>query len=797
MIEKRANEILGQMTLEEKIDYIGGDREFYIRPIERLGLPEIKMADGPIGVRNYGKATAYPASIALASTWNVDLAERFGRAIGRDSRARGVHILLAPGVNITRSPLCGRNFEYCGEDPFLAGRIATATIRGVQGEEVLATVKHLAVNNQEYERHHVSSEVDERTLREIYLPAFEAAVQDGEVACVMNAYNLLNGEHCTENNWLNNVWLKSECGFDGILMSDWVSCYDAIGCANGGLDLEMPDARYMNRENLLPAIERGLVNEATIDDKVLRILRTIIGAGFLDRPQLDESIPMDDPVSAQVALEIARQGIVLLKNQNETLPLNEKTLKKIAVIGPNAGPGVPVGGGSSHVGAFHTVSMLEGIQHRAGDAIEVVYESGNVVPNVGAMAKACAFEHEVDGSTAPGLMTEYFANMELSGEPARRDVTETLSFNWNHKAPEGLPREKFSVRWTGRIRPTESGNHWFVARADDGVRVWLDGELILDDWSDHAPRVCETFRTLEANRAYDIRIEFYQNAGGANMEFGWIPVVGERDSAAVAAAREADAVIVCAGFDWSSEGEGSDREFILPGKQDELIEHIVAANPNTIVVLNSGGAVDMTRWVDRVPAVLQAWYPGQEGGTALAQILFGDQSPSGKLPQSFERELKDNPSAPYYHSEDGRTTHYREGIFIGYRGYEANNVAPLFCFGHGLSYTSFEYSGLEIDGKRVTFTITNTGSRPGAEIAQLYVADREASVKRPPKELKGFARVELQPGESREVSIDLNDRAFAFYDVDAKDWIVEPGDFEILVGSSSQDIRAKGTLTIQ
>jgi len=803
-VEQRVEELLSKMTLEEKIDYIGGVDGFYIRPVERLGLPAIKMSDGPVGMRNDGETTAYPAGIALAATWSTDLATRYGTAVGRDGRARGVHIWLAPGLNIYRAPQCGRNFEYYGEDPFLAGRMAVAVVRNLQEEGVLATVKHYAGNNQEYDRNHISSDIDERTLREIYLPAFEAAIRESGAACIMNAYNLVNGTYCTENTFLNHRVAKTDWEFDGVIMSDWGATHDAIAAANGDLDLEMPSGKYMNRENLLPAIEAGTVSKATIDDKVRRILRVIVRAGFLDRPQKIESIPLDDPDSARVALDIAREGIVLLKNDKALLPLDASKIKCVAVIGPRAHPGVPAGGGSSYTTPFHSVSLLDGTKARVGANVTVLHEPGEDPMSPWVLATRSKFEHlDSSGKSAMGLRAEYFANPRLEGEPAVTMVVPRIDFDWESGGPEGLPTNGFSARWTGRIRPETSGRYALSASSDDGIRVFLDKEKILEDWTDHAARTNSVETTLEAGRVYELKVEYYENRGDASVLFGWGLIEEETQMPAVQAAEKADVAIVCVGFGRKMESEGSDRPFELPPYQASLIRSVAAANPRTVVVLMAGGSVAWDYWLDEVPAVVHAWYPGQEGGTALAEILFGDVNPSGKLPATFEKRWEDNPAAPYYQSKDNKTLPYTEGIFVGYRGYDKNGVEPQFCFGHGLSYTTFDYGDLKIEPTtagpgepvRVTFTVKNTGSRAGAEAAQVYVHDVESRLPRPPKELKGFAKVTLEPGESKSVTVDLDDRAFAFFDPKAGTWVGEPGGFEILVGASSRDIRLKGTFT--
>lgn len=457
LIERRVDQILSQMTLDEKIDYIGGTHDFYVRPIPRLQIPLLRMSDGPMGVHDYGPTTAYPAPIALAASWDVDLAERVGKSMGNDARARGVHFILAPGMNIYRAPMCGRNFEYLGEDPFLASRMAVSLIEGIQGRGVIATAKHFAANNQEFDRNNVSSDVDERTLREIYLPAFEAAVKEARVGALMDGYNLVNGVHMTQNAYLNNQIVKSEWEFDGIIMSDWGATHDGVAAARGGLDLEMPAGDLMNRKNLLPAIETGRVSQATIDDKVRRVLRKAIEFGFLDRNQTDATIPLLDQDSRTVALEAARSGIVLLKNSGNLLPLDKEKIKTIAVIGPNVYPAVIGGGGSSLTKPFNAVSMLEGISNYLGSKVRVLYAVEN--PLLEKIFSKQAFVTVPGGPS--GLRGEYFKSQDLSGKAAFRGLIQRLSFDrrkatshqitWPNSRRDGKdtssPRQRVTTRF--------------------------------------------------------------------------------------------------------------------------------------------------------------------------------------------------------------------------------------------------------------------------------------------------------------------------------------------------------------
>jgi len=801
-VERRVDSILSQMTLDEKIEIIGGINDLYTRPLPRLGIPALKMSDGPLGVHDYGLTTAYPAGIALAASWDVDLTRRFGVAMGKDARARGVHFILGPGMNIYRAPMNGRNFEYFGEDPFLASRMAVAVIEGIQSQRVIAIAKHFAGNNSEFARTTLSSDIDERTLREIYLPAFEASVKEAHVGAVMDGYNLVNGSYMTQNVHLNNEILKKEWGFDGIVVSDWGATHDGVAAANGGLDLEMPSPTFMNREALLPALKEGKITEAAIDDKVRRILRKAIGFGFFDRPQTDTNIATLSQEGRQVALEMARGSMVLLKNSGNLLPLDESKLKTIAVIGPDAYPAVISGGGSAETKPFNAVSYLEGISNRLGIKVKVLYAVD--VPPLDDVFESSEFVTSPGGES--GLKGEYFSNEELKGTPALVRTDKHIHFDWGEGSfAAGEPVDHFSIRWTGYFVPKESGDYKFFTSTDDGVRLYVGDEIAIDDWLPHSQTLDTAARHLEAGQAYKIRLEYFDSVSTAIAGFGVTRAEAFIGRETKALAAKSDAVIICVGFDPKTEGEGFDRRFQLPGGQDELIRQISAVNKNVIVVLTAGGNVDMTRWIDNVPAILHAWYAGQEGGTALAQILLGDYSPSGKLPASFERRWEDNPTFhSYYPEKGGNRVPYSEGIFVGYRHYDRSETKPLFSFGYGLSYTTFAYSKLLVtpqtgnlnDPVSVSFDVKNTGHRTAAEVAELYVGDSHASVPRPVKELKAFAKVNLKPGESRRVTLSLERGAFSFYDVQKNDWSTEPGDFTIFVGSSSDNIQLRGKFTL-
>lgn len=806
-IERRVESLLSKMTIEEKIDLIGGTDGFFIRGIPRLGLPRLKMADGPMGVRNFGPATAMAAGIGLAATWNTTLAERVGTELGRDARAKGVHFLLAPGVNIYRAPMNGRNFEYFGEDPFLASRIAVGYIKGVQSQGVSATVKHFMGNNSEFDRHRTDSIIDERTMREIYLPVFEAAVKEANVGAIMDSYNLVNGAHLTQNGYLNTDVAKNEWGFRGIIMSDWTSTYDGIAAANGGLDLEMPAGAFMNRKTLLPAIEQGKVTVATIDEKVRRILRTAIRFGWLDRDQTDFSIPRYNQQGRSVALAAAREGQVLLKNAGGLLPLNKGKVRSIAVIGPNAYPAVPVGGGSARVEPFVATSILEGISNYLGAAVPVYYARG--LPSPSEMADATSFVTEpVNGQ--PGLRTEYFKSNDLQGTPLVTRTEQHINFRPGIRTE--LPAGSLSARWTGYYVAKDPGNYdIFVASSgEDGgyYRLYLDDKIVFDSWATARAAVGQARLALETG-AHKIVLEQHGRSQwiGGRFQLGISRNGALVDAGTKKLAASADVVVIAAGFDPGSESEGADRTFSLPPGQEQLIQEIAAVNKNTIVALTSGGNVSMNGWLEQVPALIEMWYPGQEGGRALAEVLFGEVNPSGRLPVTFERRWEDNPAHDsYYPAADTNRVVYKEGVFVGYRGYEKTGTKPLFPFGFGLSYTTFKYSNLDIKSiasgdsanprYEISFNVKNTGSAEGADVAQVYLGDTHAKVPRPVKELKGFTKVSLRAGETKRVTVLLEGRALTYYDANGKQWRADAGDFEVLVGRSAEQIELRGKLTL-
>lgn len=789
-VEARVAELLGQITAEEKLSLIGGVDGFFLPGVERLGLPRLKMGDGPVGVRNWGESTLYPASVLLAATWSEELAARFGDSLGRDSRARGMHVSLAPGVNIYRSPLNGRNYEYLGEDPFLASRLAVASIRSVQAHGVAATVKHFATNNSETRRSYISNEVNERTLREIYLPAFRAAVEEGGVWAVMNAYNLLNGEYCTANSWLTNQVLKGEWAFPGVVMSDWNATHDTLGAARGGLDLEMPAANYFAPARLQPLLRDGQLEWAVIDEKARRILRLMVANGWIGREQQDASIPLDDPASAATSLAVARAGITLLKNEG-VLPLDASRLKRVVVLGPNAFK-VATGLGSGRVRPFHAITTAEGLRQALG--------AGRVTEVPWAEPLA-----HLDSTAYADLRLDLFGSRRQE-RPRGTSRPARIEFAWDKQNPGDVltARDQAFARWTGAIEPPPSGDCQFVIQAKDAnVQVWLGDELC---WDSVREGTGSFTRRLAPGRRHALRVEIEQRKKDFSFtaRVGWGPVQPVIPAEFAEAVKQADAVIVGVGFNViSGEGEGYDRGYALPGRQEDLIRAAAELNPRTVVALNAGGAVATASWIDRVPALLHTYYSGQAGGRALAEIMLGEVNPSGHLPFSYERRWEDCAAFANYprpHTDETVTQiRYQEGVFVGYRWFDARHIEPLFPFGHGLSYTRFAFKALETRREEgrvlVSFEVTNAGERAGTAVAQVYVGQRQPKVPRPPRELKGFRRVELAPGETKRVSVTLEAAAFAYFHPENRRWQEDADEFVIEVGSSSRDLPLRAALT--
>ena len=692
-LQARAAELVKKMTLEEKVGMLHATSSFTSGGVARLGIPQWVMSDGPHGVRPehgndytlekgvYDSSTYLPTGVCLAATWNPKLGYAFGAVLGSEAAFRGKDVILGPGINIIRSPLNGRNFEYQSEDPFLISKMVVGYIKGVQDQGVSACVKHYALNNQERLRNSIDVQVGERALREIYLPGFKAAVIDGKVNTVMGSYNKVRGQWATQNHYLNNEILKKEWGFKGALMSDWGSVHSTLQAIWNGCDVEMgtdlsmmpnPDYRkYFLGDTVITLVKTGVVPEYLIDDKVQRILYVMLKTNVIDKKR--KAGQYNTKGHQEAARKIAEEGIVLLKNEANILPLNKRDLKSLAVIGYNAERKQSMGGGSSQVKAFYEVTPLQGLQTLLGNSVAITYAPGYTIAR---------------GAKADQL------SISKAAEAAAKADAAVLVVGWTHGYDYG-------------------------------------------NWGDNA---------------YD--------------------------------------------------AEDTDKpDMMMPFGQEELVKAVLKANPKTVVVLMGGGPVDMSGWIADAKGVVQAWYPGMEGGHAIAKILFGDLNPSGKLPMTFPKKLEDVPSHKLgQYPGDSVKVYYGEGIYVGYRYYDTYKVEPQFHFGHGLSYTTFEYGDLKVSpaakGASVSFTVKNTGKVAGAETAQVYVHQQKSALPRPEKELKGFEKVFLQPGEKKTVTVQLGDEAFQYYnDVQFK-WVREPGMFDILVGGSSKDIRLNNSVKL-
>jgi beta-glucosidase len=816
-VNSRVNSLLKQFTLDDKLSYIGGTGFFDVKPIpvptNSLVNPEIYQTDGPLGVRRNEPSIRFPSGLTLAATWNPDRAHDQGVSMGRDAAARGYFSILGPGMDFYRVPMGGRNFEYMtGEDPFLGGQLNPEEIEGIQAQGVWACAKHFVCNDEEENRTNVHIIVDERTLREIYLPPFEAAVKVGHVTTVMGAYNAVDSANtdafCCENFFLLTTVLRTEWGFKGILMSDYDAIHDGLTAALAGCDVDLPSGNFMNQQTLSPWIPNPLT-VADLNLKAKHLMTGVISYGFLDRQQLNTSIPLDDPFSELASLNVAREGIILLQNKNQLLPLSKNMVKKIAVIGDLAEYAPPTGFGSSYVTPIEYVSELDGIRSEVGANTRVDFISVCSLDPANAI-----WEYSNNGEITQGLQASYYTSNDLSGTPAVTRVDNQVNFDWDIDAiPVSSNQGGFSAKWVSQIVPTVTGDYVFKVRGDGGVRFIITeangtATSIIDNFNSptpppvgYGPTVPQFGKAaLVAGTTYTIEID-YRRVGGYDDSFEQGGLTGIQASWAALTPPSTiagyNAVVIAAGISNEYEGEGEDRSFTLPEFQDELIKNVSAANPQTVVVFHGGGNFDSQQWINQVAGLVEAFYPGQNGGQALAEILFGDVNPSGKLPITMEKQAQDNPAYatfpnPVNQHPDSIT--YSEGIFIGYRGYDQSGIAPLFPFGFGLSYTTFSFSNLKIspagyDGTQpvtVSFTVANTGSVPGAEVAQLYVGEQNAPVPRPIRELKGFQKVVLNPGQSKTVTLQLDQRSFAYWNTTSELWDAPKDSYTIWVGSSSQ-----------
>jgi beta-glucosidase len=794
--------LLDALTLKEQVSLLAGKDFWTTIAVERLAIPAIKVSDGPNGARGGGAliggvtAAAFPVAIGLAATWNVELMREIGGALADEARSKGARVLLGPTVNMHRSPLNGRNFECYSEDPFLSSELVVGYIEGLQAKNVAATVKHFVANDSEYQRNTISSDVDARTLNEIYLPPFEAAVKRGKTWALMTSYNRLNGTYVSEQSELINGVLKTQWGFDGLAMSDWFGTQSTAEALNGGLDLEMPGPARHRGDKLLEAVHSGAVAPAAIREAARRLLRLIARVGAFREPTIAPERADNRPETRALIRRAGTQGIVLLKNEG-ILPLQSKTLK-IAAIGPNAASAQIMGGGSAQLNPHYSVSPLDGLRAALPHA-DISHEIG--CPNYRLVP------------THQGETTiDFFEGTNFVAASKHEVKSSEAICMFLGPIGSGVDGKNCSARLRSTFTPKQAAEYSIGLVATGPARVFVDDRLVLDAWDwvageeyfGSAGNERVTHIALDAGKTYGLLVE-YRSAdhpstmGITVIRLGVAPILGEAAIArAVETARTADVALLFVGLTGEWDGEGIDRPNMdLSGSQDELIARVAAVNANTIVVLQTGGPVAMP-WLSAVPAVLEAWYPGQECGNAIADVLLGETDAGGRLPQTFPRRLEDNPAYINYPGENGRVR-YGEGIFIGYRYYEKKKLAPLFPFGFGLSYTRFSITNPRLSNNTLApgetlvaaIDIVNVGQRAGWGIVQFYIADRISSVARPDKELKGFAKVWLEPGETESIGMSFDMRALAFYDVAHSSFRAEAGDFELLAGFSSADIQAR------
>jgi beta-glucosidase len=802
--------LIEAMTLDEKTSLTGGAGMWYLPPVERLGIPALKVSDGPSGVRGDSligrRSLSLPCGTAVGSTWNPELVRQLGGVLAAEARSKGVHVLLGPTVCIVRTPLAGRTFESFSEDPLLTARIAGAYVEGVQAGGVACCIKHFACNDQEHERMTISAEVEERPLREIHLVAFEHAVQEAGVWSVMTAYNKVNGVYCGEQADLIGGVLRQEWGFDGLVVSDWFGTHSTAPAARAGLDLEMPGPPAWLGPTLAAAVRDGQVDESVVDGQVRHVLRLMERVGILGRttaPTTDEQ-EEDDPGRRALARRVAAEGSVLLVNHG-LLPLDPGVVTSVAVIGPNAGQ-LAMGGGSSEVTPHRRRRVDEALAGRllgASVTSEVGCRIDRGLPPIDLRLLSAAA-----GET---LSMEYFDNTELAGTPVATGEAHTARVLWIGPPQPGLTVGECSVRLSATFVPDVSGA-WQLGLESAGRAVLrLDGAVVVDNsepvrgsgFYGAGSEPVEVTIDLAVGRTYDLIVEIWPRSSSSPIMGARIgaapPDTGDEFERAVRSAAEADVAVVVVGSNGQWESEGHDRpDLSLPGRQRELVEAVLEVNRRTVVVVNAGSPVEMP-WAERAGAVLMTWYPGEEGADALADMLVGVAEPSGRLPVTFPARVEDGPAGlgvegDRYPGVEGKVV-YGEGVLVGYRFFETAHMAPLFPFGFGLSYGDIVFDDVQADADGVTVILVNNGPRRGTEVVQVYVRAPESLVRRPDRELVGFAKVGVDPGGREMVRVDLGATAFRYWDVETHAWRTDPGRYEVLVGASCHDIRASSIVT--
>lgn len=806
------DQLVDSLSLEQQVKLLTGADFWRTHAFPDKGIPAFKVSDGPNGARGGifkdGPSTAcFPVGVAVAATWDTDLIAQMGVALGEETRIKGAQVLLAPTVNLHRTVFNGRNFECYSEDPWLASEMAVAYIKGVQSTGVGATIKHFVGNDSEYQRMHISSDIPERALRELYLLPFERAIKEASVMCVMTGYNRIGGIYMADHVRLITSVLREEWGFEGLVMTDWYAHHDTIESIRAGCDLEMPGPTRERGEKLLAAVADGRIEAAAIRTCAKRVLELTKQLGRFDGTELPEERSDDLPSTRALIRKLGAAGTVLLKNDENRLPLTLGNGQTVAVIGRAAVEPLIMGGGSANVNAHYRVSPLDALRS-ACPGVKFNHLMG-----------ADIFRY-VPTISAP-MIVEYFATDDLSGPVVVSQTHPNSEVIWADNIPTGINRTAFSARATITFKTDRAGDYAFSLISAGVSRARINGEWVIDAWSNW--RRGDTYFTwgcdevihkcsLSANETVEIYVEYSTNAPNTERFFQALRIGGTRllDTLdiedAVVAAEQADAVIVFAGLNAEWDNEGLDRENInLPHLQNDLITKVLAANPNTTIVLQTGSPV-LLPWQADAHTLLQAWYPGQECGNAIADVLLGKAEPGGRLPQTWPKNIEDtvafgDPAS--YPGVDGKVA-YTEGVFVGYRHYDQKKITPAFPFGYGLSYTHFEIKNVAVSSDKVapneTITIgadvTNTGNRNGSEVIQLYVSDPTSTLSRPEKELKAFQKVSLQPGETKQISLSIGMRALAAFDERCNGWLAEAGQFELRIATSVDHVVAKLPITL-
>ncbi|SPN99507.1 related to beta-glucosidase [Cephalotrichum gorgonifer] len=811
MADINVEEVLQKLTVAEKVDLLAGTDFWHTKSLPKHGIPALRLSDGPNGVRgtkffNGIRAACFPCGTSLGSTFNRTLLEEAGKKMGEEAKLKGAHVILGPTINIQRSPLGGRGFESIGEDPVLAGEGAAALVRGIQSTGVQATAKHYVGNDQEHKRNAVQSIITDRALREIYALAFQICIRDSSPGAIMTGYNGVNGTYCSENPKLLEQLLRGEWGWKGLVMSDWFGTYSTTDAALAGLDLEMPGPPRFRGEALLHNVSTDKVREHILDERVRAVLNLVKSCAASGVPENAEEKTGDTPETAELLRRIGNEGIVLLKNEKGVLPLKKD--KKTVVIGPNAKVATYHGGGSASLAAYYAVTPFDGISSKLQTPPEysIGAQSHKLLPLLGNVLKTPSGE-------AGMLMKVY---NEDPSDVNRACLDEVVVAKTELLLVDYYNTKLKSATWYADFEGTfvaEEDREWEMSLIVQGTaKLFVNGELVVDNTENQTKgdaffgmaTIEEKGRVhLKKGVTYNVKVEFGSAPtstlseggvvfGGGCLRMGGTAIIDPKEEIAKAAAlaKDADQVIVCAGLNADWETEGNDRDSMdLPGYLDEMIAAVADANPNTVVVMQSGTPVTMP-WIEKVPALVQAWYGGNETGNSIADIVFGDANPSGKLSLSFPVRLQDNPAYFNIRAEGGRTL-YGEDVYVGYRYYEYIDRPVLFPFGHGLSYTSFEFSDLSVeekDGKvSVKVSVKNTGDRKGAEVVQVYVAPRQkAKINRPFKEMKGFEKVELEAGESKGVTVEVETKyAVSYWDEERSKWCAEKGEYDVVVSNSS------------